>query len=84
MDNKVLEELKSYINDNINNFENLKNPDLSDYDKTILLYEIYANFLDLEEDCKAIRSDMRFHFKIKDTEIKKWMASEDSKDDMKD
>ena len=81
MSHAIFEQLRTYLNDNEANFNALNTQSLSNEEKILLVYEIYANFLDLEEDSKAIRGDMRIRFGIKDAVVKKWIRDEENKAD---
>jgi hypothetical protein len=75
--------LKEYIDDSQINVSKLKDKtlDLSEQDRIILVYEIYANFVDLIDASKDILIDIRKNFKVTDKQVKKWMAENDALDD---
>jgi hypothetical protein len=73
MNHEYFNDLKKYIDDSLANFEKIKSDvNISAEEKTTLLYEIYMNFVDLEEESKDIRRDMRAQFKLRDAAVKKW------------
>jgi hypothetical protein len=77
-------ELKSYIDQSDENLNRINTDEsLSSDDKATLVYEIYANFIDLEDELKHIRRDMRKQFKIKDEAVKKWMKESEPEADEK-
>jgi hypothetical protein len=67
--------LKEYIDDSQQNLLKLKDTttQLSEEERLILVYEIYANFIDLYDACKDVMTDIRKTFKITDKQVKKWM-----------
>ena len=75
--------LKEYIDDSQVNLARLrdKTVDLSEQERTILVYEIYANFVDLIDASKDILIDIRKNFKVTDKQVKKWMAENEKEDD---
>ena len=49
--------------------------------KKELVYEIYNSVLELENDLKNMRSNMRKTFKVKDLEVKTWLVNRDKQAD---
>ena len=74
-----LNELKQYIDDVVVNLDKLK-LEQNDEEKQYLLYESYANLLDLCADVKDVLRGFRTEFKIKESEVKKWMAENDDEE----
>jgi hypothetical protein len=66
--------LKQYIDDCNANLKKLTEEELSDDERQTLIYEMYANFLELKDECTAICKKFRKDYKVKDSIVKKWMA----------
>ena len=73
-----LEDLKTYIDDNIANLNELATA--PEEDRTEILYETYANFLDLASDIKQILRELRTKFNIREAKVKQWMKENDSEE----
>jgi hypothetical protein len=69
-----LADLKTYIDDNIQNLNELSTA--KEEDRVEILYETYANFLDLSSDIKHILRELRTKFSIRDAAVKKWMREQ--------
>jgi hypothetical protein len=72
-------ELKEYIDSSIDNMQKLADAD--EEEQQLLLYETYANFLDMITDSKQILRELRTKFKIRETEVKKWMAENEEEEE---
>lgn len=85
-------ELKQYIDDSSANLARIINGEFDfatgdsdeikeqkDSSKLELLYEVYANFMDLKSECTDFLKELRMKFKIKEAAVKAWLA--ESKDE---
>ena len=66
-------ELLDYLKFSIENFDKLNSGNVTEDEKKILVYEIYANYTDLQDELKHIKHELRLKYKLKDEEVKKWM-----------
>ena len=64
--------LMEYVQASCDDLEELKTA-ATPQAKTDLVYNIYANLCNLQEECKCICREMRKKWHVKDTDIKKWM-----------
>ena len=75
--------LNEYISANNDCLDNLRG-DLDAEQIKNMVYEMYANFLNLQDDLKDIRKELRAHYKVKETAIKKWMKERETEDEDED
>jgi len=71
-------ELKKYIDNVHENLSALKTAPAEE--RQVLLYESYADLLDLSSNVKSILRGMRTNFKIRESEVVKWMKEEDTEE----
>ena len=74
-----IEQLKEYIDSSVSNMQQLAGAD--EEEQQLLLYETYANFLDMITDSKQILKEMRTKFKIREGEVKKWMQENEEEEE---
>jgi len=72
-ENKDLSILKQYIDDSNVNLHKLVNENLTEDERMTLIYELYANLLDLQEANKELLRTFRQRFHIRQMDVKRWM-----------
>lgn len=70
--------LIEYITLSDENLRKIRAGNIEPGEKTLLIYEMYANFVDLQEECRCVLREMRSTFKVKDFDIKKWMRENEN------
>lgn len=63
-------------NENMNEMREIADNEENKDKKAELLYQIYANFVDLEKEIKGINKGLRIKYGIKDSVVKDRMKSE--------
>jgi hypothetical protein len=74
-------ELKQYIDDSIKSLSQLKDESLTSEQRTVVIYEMYSNFHELEQECKNILKDIRGKFKLKHQDVMRWLESQYNEDE---